>query len=73
MHHCQLPLELRQSVRRYGQYKWVATRGVDERTPVRSSSRYQTSSLLWWWISWLPEVGQVVVTKMMVVFGGGGG
>lgn len=30
MHHRQLPPELRQSVRRYDQYKWVATRGVDE-------------------------------------------
>ncbi|GAB4825411.1 Protein CNGC15c [Ancistrocladus abbreviatus] len=30
MHHRQLPQELRQSVRRYDQYKWVATRGVDE-------------------------------------------
>ncbi|XP_060175255.1 protein CNGC15c-like isoform X2 [Lycium barbarum] len=30
MHHRQLPQELRQSVRKYDQYKWVATRGVDE-------------------------------------------
>ncbi|XP_021864896.2 protein CNGC15b [Spinacia oleracea] len=30
MHHRQLPQELKQSVRRYDQYKWVATRGVDE-------------------------------------------
>ncbi|KAK9289883.1 hypothetical protein L1049_008044 [Liquidambar formosana] len=30
MRHRQLPHELRQSVRRYDQYKWVATRGVDE-------------------------------------------
>ncbi|MQL99907.1 hypothetical protein Taro_032638 [Colocasia esculenta] len=30
MRHRQLPQELRQSVRRYDQYKWVATRGVDE-------------------------------------------
>ncbi|KAK9676684.1 hypothetical protein RND81_11G093400 [Saponaria officinalis] len=30
MRHRQLPPELRQSVRRYDQYKWVATRGVDE-------------------------------------------
>ncbi|RAL46078.1 hypothetical protein DM860_006232 [Cuscuta australis] len=30
MHHRQLPLELRQSVRKYDQYKWLATRGVDE-------------------------------------------
>lgn len=30
MHHRQLPPEIRQSVRKYNQYKWVATRGVDE-------------------------------------------
>ncbi|RDX57868.1 Protein CNGC15c, partial [Mucuna pruriens] len=30
MHHRQLPLELRESVRKYDQYKWLATRGVDE-------------------------------------------
>lgn len=30
MHHRQLPAELKQSVRKYDQYKWVATRGVDE-------------------------------------------
>ncbi|KAF7805606.1 protein CNGC15c [Senna tora] len=30
MHHRQLPPELRQSVRKYEQYKWLATRGVDE-------------------------------------------
>ncbi|KAK4482639.1 hypothetical protein RD792_009803 [Penstemon davidsonii] len=30
MHHRQLPQELRQSVRKYDQYKWVATRGVNE-------------------------------------------
>ncbi|KAH9606383.1 hypothetical protein KSS87_017287 [Heliosperma pusillum] len=30
MHHRQLPEELRQSVRRHEQYKWAATRGVDE-------------------------------------------
>ncbi|POO01218.1 Voltage dependent potassium channel [Trema orientale] len=30
MHHRQLPPDLRQSVRKYDQYKWVATRGVDE-------------------------------------------
>ncbi|XP_048234253.1 protein CNGC15b isoform X2 [Ricinus communis] len=30
MHHRQLPTELRLSVRKYDQYKWVATRGVDE-------------------------------------------
>lgn len=30
MHHRQLPRDLKQSVRRYDQYRWVATRGVDE-------------------------------------------
>ncbi|KAE9585761.1 Protein CNGC15c [Lupinus albus] len=30
MHHRQLPSELRESVRKYDQYKWLATRGVDE-------------------------------------------
>ncbi|KAK7272160.1 hypothetical protein RJT34_28590 [Clitoria ternatea] len=30
MHHRQLPAELRESVRKYDQYKWLATRGVDE-------------------------------------------
>ncbi|XP_057996185.1 protein CNGC15c isoform X2 [Hevea brasiliensis] len=30
MHHRQLPPELKQSVRKYDLYKWVATRGVDE-------------------------------------------
>ncbi|WZZ50504.1 hypothetical protein YC2023_050611 [Brassica napus] len=30
MHHRQLPPELRQAVRKYDQYKWLATRGVDE-------------------------------------------
>ncbi|MCL7047331.1 hypothetical protein MKW94_009967 [Papaver nudicaule] len=30
MRHRQLPKELRECVRRYNQYKWVATRGVDE-------------------------------------------
>ncbi|GLU02505.1 hypothetical protein SLE2022_197540 [Rubroshorea leprosula] len=30
MRHRQLPQELRQSVRKYDQYKWLATRGVDE-------------------------------------------
>jgi cyclic nucleotide gated channel len=30
MHHRQLPPELRQSVREYDQYKWLATRGVRE-------------------------------------------
>ncbi|KAF4356395.1 hypothetical protein F8388_013260 [Cannabis sativa] len=35
MHHRQLPPELRQSVRKYDQYKWVATRGVDEETLLK--------------------------------------
>ncbi|XP_054793171.1 protein CNGC15c-like isoform X2 [Prosopis cineraria] len=30
MHHRQLPSELRLAVRKYDQYKWLATRGVDE-------------------------------------------
>ncbi|CAN6232523.1 unnamed protein product [Urochloa humidicola] len=30
MHHRQIPQHLKQCVRRYHQYKWVATRGVDE-------------------------------------------
>ena len=30
MHHRQLPCDLKQSVRRYDQYRWVATQGVDE-------------------------------------------
>ncbi|KAL5998330.1 Protein CNGC15c [Asimina triloba] len=30
MHHRKLPLELQRSVRRYGTYKWIATRGVNE-------------------------------------------
>ncbi|TYJ33549.1 hypothetical protein E1A91_A05G110400v1 [Gossypium mustelinum] len=30
MRHRQLPPELKQSVRKYDQYKWLATRGVDE-------------------------------------------
>uniref|UniRef100_UPI003F7783BC Protein CNGC15b n=1 Tax=Medicago truncatula TaxID=3880 RepID=UPI003F7783BC len=35
MHHRQLPQELRQSVRKYDQYKWIATRGVDEESLLR--------------------------------------
>lgn len=35
MRHRQLPPELRQSVRRYDQYKWVATRGVDEESVLK--------------------------------------
>lgn len=36
MHHRQLPHELKQNVRRYDQYKWVATRGVDEEAILKS-------------------------------------
>lgn len=36
MHHRQLPPELRQSVRNYNHYKWVATRGVDEEALLKS-------------------------------------
>ncbi|XP_050371802.1 cyclic nucleotide-gated ion channel 17-like [Argentina anserina] len=32
MGHRQLPIDLRQRVRRFVQYKWLATRGVDEET-----------------------------------------
>ncbi|KAG9151428.1 hypothetical protein Leryth_020990 [Lithospermum erythrorhizon] len=35
MHHRQLPQELRQSVRKYDQYKWMATRGVDEESLLK--------------------------------------
>ncbi|XP_077229554.1 cyclic nucleotide-gated channel 15 [Tasmannia lanceolata] len=35
MHHRQLPAYLKQCVRRYDQYKWVATRGVDEEALLR--------------------------------------
>ncbi|KAI3793758.1 hypothetical protein L1987_36380 [Smallanthus sonchifolius] len=35
MRHRQLPPELRQSVRRYDLYKWVATRGVDEESLLK--------------------------------------
>ncbi|KAI8573646.1 hypothetical protein RHMOL_Rhmol01G0293300 [Rhododendron molle] len=36
MMHRQIPGELRQSVRKYEQYKWVATRGVEEKTIISS-------------------------------------
>lgn len=36
MRNRQLPLELRQCVRRYDQYKWVATQGVNEEALLRS-------------------------------------
>lgn len=31
MRHRQLPPELQERVRRFVQYKWIATRGVDEK------------------------------------------
>ncbi|GLT25686.1 hypothetical protein SLA2020_007990 [Shorea laevis] len=36
MQHRQLPHELKQRVRRYEQYKWLATRGVDEEAILKS-------------------------------------
>ncbi|CAL2246159.1 unnamed protein product [Prunus armeniaca] len=36
MHHRWLPQDLRERVRRYDQYKWLETRGVDEESIVRS-------------------------------------
>lgn len=36
MHHRQLPRELKQSIRRYNQYRWVATSGVDEEAILKS-------------------------------------
>ncbi|XP_039137320.1 probable cyclic nucleotide-gated ion channel 5 [Dioscorea cayenensis subsp. rotundata] len=36
MHHRLLPPELRERVRRYDQYKWMETRGVDEESLVQS-------------------------------------
>ncbi|GAV75875.1 cNMP_binding domain-containing protein [Cephalotus follicularis] len=35
MHHRQLPPQLKGSVRKYDQYKWVATRGVDEESLLK--------------------------------------
>lgn len=35
MRHRQLPEDLRKRVRRFGQYKWLATRGVDEEAILR--------------------------------------
>ncbi|XP_030526572.1 protein CNGC15b-like [Rhodamnia argentea] len=35
MHHRLLPPELRQSIQKYDQYKWVTTRGVDEEALLR--------------------------------------
>ncbi|KAL1292674.1 hypothetical protein HN51_053238 [Arachis hypogaea] len=36
MHHRSLPPELRERVRRYDQYKWLNTRGVDEESLMKS-------------------------------------
>ncbi|KAK9716475.1 hypothetical protein RND81_06G236100 [Saponaria officinalis] len=36
MHHRLLPQDLRERVRRYNQYKWLETRGVDEESLVQS-------------------------------------
>lgn len=36
MRHRQLPPDLRQYVRRYEQYRWLATRGVDEEALLNS-------------------------------------
>ncbi|XVE91207.1 hypothetical protein DITRI_Ditri20bG0135800 [Diplodiscus trichospermus] len=36
MHHRALPQDLRERVRRYDQYKWLETRGVDEENLVQS-------------------------------------
>lgn len=36
MHHRNLPQDIQQRVRRYDQYKWVATQGVDEEMLVQS-------------------------------------
>nr|POE66688.1 putative cyclic nucleotide-gated ion channel 8 [Quercus suber] len=36
MHHHLLPQDLRERVRRYDQYKWLETRGVDEESLVQS-------------------------------------
>ncbi|KAL8497590.1 hypothetical protein ACS0TY_021071 [Phlomoides rotata] len=36
MHHRLLPQDLRERVRRYDQYKWLETRGVDEQSLVQS-------------------------------------
>ncbi|GMH15887.1 hypothetical protein Nepgr_017728 [Nepenthes gracilis] len=36
MHHRLLPQDLRERVRRYNQYKWLETRGVDEENLVQS-------------------------------------
>ncbi|CAO2820032.1 unnamed protein product [Amaranthus hypochondriacus] len=36
MHHRLLPQKLRERVRRYNQYKWLETRGVDEESLVQS-------------------------------------
>lgn len=40
MHHRQLPKKLRQGVRRYDQYKWVATQGVDEASLLKELPKH---------------------------------
>ena len=35
MHHRQLPRYLKENVRRHDQFRWVATRGVDEEAILR--------------------------------------
>lgn len=36
MRHRQLPQDLQERVRRFVQYKWIATRGVDEESILRA-------------------------------------
>lgn len=36
MHHRMLPPDLRERVRRYDQYKWLETKGVDEENLVQN-------------------------------------
>lgn len=40
MHHRVLPPELKKKVRRYDQYKWIETRGVDEEDIVQGLPKY---------------------------------
>ncbi|KAL6979340.1 Protein CNGC15c [Sarracenia purpurea var. burkii] len=40
MHHRQLPKELREDVRRYDRYKWVATQGVDQEALLNELPKY---------------------------------
>ncbi|KAG6495906.1 hypothetical protein ZIOFF_043737 [Zingiber officinale] len=44
MHHRMLPSKLREHVRRYDQYKWLETRGVDEEGLVQKSEPSKASS-----------------------------